>query len=179
MDDHLTQAVDNGQPDLAVIQIGPWEVAERKLPGDDTWRTIGDPVYDDFLRNEMLEAIDVLSAHGATVVWLTAPLINPGVDGDAISLRGDAADPSRMIRLNELITEAGAAERPDQAVVIDLAAHVYDLGEEEEDIRLRPDGVHFSIEAAAEVTYDWLGPALLEVYEERETAEVEAERQSN
>jgi peptidoglycan/LPS O-acetylase OafA/YrhL len=172
-----TEALDNGQPDLAVIQIGPWEVAERKLPGDDTWRTIGDPVYDDFLRNEMLDAIDVLSADGATVVWLTAPLFNPGVDGDAISLRGDAADPSRMIRLNELITEA-VAQRPDEAVVVDRAAHVYDLGEEE-DIRLRPDGVHFSIEAAAEVTYDWLGPILLDIYEERAQAEVDAERPSN
>jgi hypothetical protein len=125
----------------------------------------------------MLDAIDVLSADGATVVWLTAPLFNPGVDGDAISLRGDAADPSRMIRLNELITEA-VAQRPDEAVVVDLAAHVYDLGEEE-DIRLRPDGVHFSIEAAAEVTYDWLGPILLDIYEERAQAEVDAERPSN
>jgi peptidoglycan/LPS O-acetylase OafA/YrhL len=169
------KAIDNGQPDLAVIQIGPWEVAERKLPDDDTWRTIGDPVYDDFLRNEMIEAIDVLSADGATVVWLTAPLINPGVDGDAISLRGDAADPSRMIRLNELIAEA-VAQRPDQAVVVDLAAHVYDLGEDE-DIRLRPDGVHFSIEAAAEVTYDWLGPTLLEIYEERAGGDGQGDRE--
>jgi hypothetical protein len=55
---------------------------------------------------------------------------------------------------------------------------VYDLGEEE-DIRLRPDGVHFSIEAAAEVTYDWLGPILLDIYEERAQAEVDAERPSN
>ncbi len=62
--------LDQGQPDLAVVQVGPWEVADRKLPGESIWRTPGDPVYDDYLRNEMLASTGLLSRDGATVVWL-------------------------------------------------------------------------------------------------------------
>jgi hypothetical protein len=160
-----SSVLDQGQPDLAVVQVGPWEVADRKLPGEDTWRTPGDPVYDRYLRDEMLAATDLLSRDGATVVWLTGPLIGEGQDGDEITKRGDAGDPTRMMRINELIREV-VAQRPEHAVVVDLASYIYDQGPD--DVRLRPDGVHFSMETSVEVANDWLGPQLLEVYRDRQ-----------
>ena len=44
----------------------PWDVSDRKIPGDDTWRSFGDPVYDDWFRHEMLDAVDLLSSQGGT-----------------------------------------------------------------------------------------------------------------
>jgi peptidoglycan/LPS O-acetylase OafA/YrhL len=155
--------IDHGHPDLAVVQVSPWEVADRKLAGDDTWRSPGDPVYDQFLLSEMVAAIDLLARDGATVVWLTAPFIGEGEAGDEVLKRGDAADPTRMMRINELIRDA-VAQRPEQATVVELASYLY---ERDDDTRLRPDGVHFSMETSVEVAYDWLGPELLDVYEER------------
>jgi peptidoglycan/LPS O-acetylase OafA/YrhL len=148
------------QPDLAIVQIGPWEIVDRRLVGDDTWRAFGDPVYDDYFRDEMLEATDLLAAGGATVVWLTSPAVGPGEAGDEIERRGVAADPRRMARLNELMIEV-VALRPGVAHVIDLADFLAGTGE---DVRLRPDGVHFSEETATEVAARWLGPTLVELH---------------
>ena len=79
------------RPDLALMLVAPWDVMDRKLPGDDTWRSFGDPVYDRWFLSEMLRAVDVLSARGATVVWLTSPQV--------------ANIPSRVDRLNQLVEE--------------------------------------------------------------------------
>ncbi len=153
-------AIDEGSPDLAVVQVGPWEVADRRLPGDDEWRAPGDPTYDRYLLEEMVTATDVLSAGGAEVVWLTSPPVGPGTSGNEIERRGDAADPARMQRVNELMTEA-AERRPGTAHVLDLAGYVASTGE---DVRLRPDGVHFGPETAEEVVRDWLGASLVEIH---------------
>jgi peptidoglycan/LPS O-acetylase OafA/YrhL len=161
--DRWAQARVEGQPDMAVVQVGPWDVADRRLPGDDTWRAPGDAVYDDFLRSEMVEAIDVLSADGALVVWVTSPAIGPGESGNEIERRGSASDPARMARFNELMREA-AAERPEDAIVVDLAEY---LTGRPDDVRLRPDGVHFSWATAEEVARDWLGPTLVRLFDQR------------
>jgi peptidoglycan/LPS O-acetylase OafA/YrhL len=153
-------ALEAGQPDLAVIQIGPWDATDRKIEGDDTWRAPGDPVYDEYLRAEMREATDVLASTGAEVVWLSSPAIGPGENGDAIEIRGDAADPLRMARLNEIMAEV-VAERPGDAHVVDLAGWLTSTGD---DVRLRPDGVHFSEATSGEVAREFLGPALVELH---------------
>lgn len=154
------EAIDEGQPDLALVQVGPWEVTDRKLEGDDTWRAPGDPVYDEYLRSEMLEATDVLAADGAEVVWLLSPPVGPGASGEEIAQRGEAGDPARMARFNELVAEVVAA-RPGVAHAVDLAAFV---DASNDDARLRPDGVHFSSDTATEVATDWLGPELLRLH---------------
>jgi peptidoglycan/LPS O-acetylase OafA/YrhL len=154
------EAVDDGQPDLALVQVGPWEVTDRLLDGDDTWRAPGDPVYDEYLRSEMLEATDVLSADGAEVVWLLSPPVGPGASGEEIDLRGEAGDPSRMERFNQLVGEV-VASRPGVAHALDLAGFVADS---DDDARLRPDGVHFSSSTATEVATEWLGPELLRLH---------------
>lgn len=154
------EALAEGQPDLAVIQVGPWDATDRKLEGDDTWRAPGDPVYDEYLRAEMREATEVLASTGAEVVWLSSPAIGPGRYGDAIEIRGDAADPVRMARLNEIMGEV-VAEFAGQAHVVDLAGWVATSGD---DVRLRPDGVHFSEETTIEVADAFLGPALVRLH---------------
>jgi peptidoglycan/LPS O-acetylase OafA/YrhL len=149
-----------GQPNLAVVQIGPWEVGDRRLPGDDTWRSLGDPVYDDFLLSEMTAAVDTLSAGGAQVLWLTSPQVGAGTLGDAQQIRGVAALPERTARLNELIGQLPSV-RPGKVRVVDLAGWLETTGE---DIRLRPDGVHFSKETATEVAERWLERALIDAF---------------
>ncbi len=154
------RAIAEGQPDVAVVQVGPWEVTDRRLDGDATWRAPGDPVYDDYLRSEMLTATDVLASGGAQVVWLTSPPVGAGESGREQDLRGDAADPARMERLNGLMAEV-VAQRPGVATVVDLAGYVEESGQ---DVRLRPDGIHFSPETAHEVSSAFLGPELVTLH---------------
>ncbi|NLA37639.1 MAG: acyltransferase, partial [Actinobacteria bacterium] len=56
--------------DIAVVHTGQWEIVDRKLAGEDRWRTVGDPVYDAYLLDELRAAQEVLSRNGALVVWV-------------------------------------------------------------------------------------------------------------
>ena len=156
------QALDTGQPNIAIVQVGPWEVVDRKLPGDTQWRSVGDPVFDDYLRKEMLAAVDLLSSDGAEVMWMTLPpmLAEPGKD--ALKERGPGADPKRAKRYNELVNELPEL-RPGKVRVIDLSSWLVNSGE---DTRLRPDGVHFGLETSREVARRWLADEIVAAYDE-------------
>ncbi|MEJ7844899.1 MAG: acyltransferase family protein [Acidimicrobiales bacterium] len=152
-------AVDVDGLDIAIVQTGPIDVRDHRLPGDDAWRGPGDRVYDEALLAEMVAAVDLLSSRGATVVWLTSPTIDrEGVLAPVGSGDDVGAEPGRMARYNELVLEA-AARRP-ALVVVDLAAWVASLPDDARQ-RVRPDGVHFAEDAAGEVSA-WLGPAVLD-----------------
>jgi hypothetical protein len=157
--------IDANKPNIAVVQVGPWEVVDRKLAGDDQWRAPGDPVYDDYLLKEMIAAVDVLSAQGAEVIWLTSPPIKPGVgDGEHVQFaRGQGEDPARMARFDQLIA-ALPRERPGRVHVLDLAGWLKASGEDE---RLRPDGVHLGMNGEnAEVAKRWLLQAIVDVFDQ-------------
>lgn len=146
--------------DAIVVQTGPWDVTDRILPGDDTWRAAGDPVYDAYLSAELEHATQVLGESGAPVLWLTAPEIELGrLEDPRPSEPYPGSDPSRVRRLNELITEV--ADRSTGAEVIDLRGYLAALPGGVLDARMRPDGVHFTTETSVEVA-QWLGPMIVE-----------------
>lgn len=147
------------RPHVVAMMHGTWDTADRLLPGDDTWRAPGDPVYDRFLLRELTAAIDVLQGQGATVVLLTHPLIRTGIT-EQLPGPFPEAEPERMRRLNELLVEASAL-RP-RTMVLDLAAHMAARPNGELDLAERPDGIHWT-QDAARVLADWLGPQLLAV----------------
>jgi hypothetical protein len=140
------RVIEQNRPDLAVVLDAPWDVMDRKLIGDTRWRSFGDPVYDHWFLQEMLRAVDVLSAHGATVVWLTSPYVSN--------------IPSRVDRLNELIEELPHM-RKGKVYVLDLARYLRHLGD---DKVLRPDGIHLSGPASVQVAHDWLIPNLVSIW---------------
>lgn len=146
--------------DAAVIQVGPWDVADRRLPGERTWHHIGEPDFDEVVRAEVREAVDALSSSGAKVLWLTSPRVE--MERSMVprpATPAPSSDPARMARLNELIEEV-AAERPDVVRVIDVAGHLRASPGGELDPSVRPDGVHVSEEASGPLAA-WLGPELL------------------
>lgn len=157
------QTIDQLRPDVAVVLVGPWDVEDRRLPGDSTWRAPGDPVYDDFLYKEMLAAVDVLSSDGAEVAWLTMPPVGANAK-KAGQPEGALLDtPERVTRFNELVNRL-PQDRPGKVSVIDLAGWVVSTGE---DARLRPDGVHFGDTQAVEVANRFLVGAITEVYQNK------------
>ncbi|MGI8664248.1 MAG: acyltransferase family protein [Acidimicrobiales bacterium] len=145
--------------DIAVIQVGPWEVADRKLAGDDRWRHVGDPTFDAYARGEMLAAVDLLLQHVKVVVWLTGPDIRTEVSLPvAPSTPPPEDDPARMAHFNSLVREVAAA-RP-LVRVVDLNAHLASLPGGEMDLGLRPDGVHFSNEST-QLVAPWIAEQIL------------------
>ncbi len=160
-------AVGESRPDAVLLQIGPWDVSDRKRPGRSNFEHVGQPDYDAFLKREMHLAVDVLSSTGAQVLWLTSPTIDLQRAVVPRPLEAlSASDPDRMARLNVLIHEV-AAERPDVVEVIDLATYLRSSSGGELDSSLRPDGVHLSEAASVELA-SWLGPRVIEALRDAE-----------
>ena len=131
-----------GHVDFAVIQTGPWEVTDRRIPGDDQWRAPGDPVYDDFLYREFSEVTDRFIEQGLVVVWILSPNIDVGRNEEPPPSEPYAeSDPARMERLNEIVERV--ADDRTSAVTVDLPATCASRPGGEMDADLRPDGVHF------------------------------------
>jgi peptidoglycan/LPS O-acetylase OafA/YrhL len=154
-------AITRLDPTVAVVQVGPWDVLDRRLDGDGQWRRIGDPVYDTYLLDEMTRAVDVLSSRGAVVVWLTSPAVGEGAVASGQPQWQQAAEPERMARFNELVRQLPSL-RPGHVQVIDLAGWLAESGE---DARLRPDGVHLGEVESREVARRFLMDAILAVVE--------------
>jgi peptidoglycan/LPS O-acetylase OafA/YrhL len=142
---------------VAVILTGTWDVIDRQIPGDGTWRHPGDPVYDAYLRGELAAATDLLRDAGLRVVWLTTPDLDFGRDGATPTDPSDHA--VRVARLNELIGEVVAERQGTGVSLVDFAGWVAALPSGEDE-RLRPDGVHTTLGTAYEVGA-WLGPEIL------------------
>ncbi len=147
-----------GHADMAILGTGPWDVSDRRLPGEDAWRSPGDPVYDAYLRSELAAATDAFLDEGLPVVWLTTPYLDVGkLMQPPPPEPFPESDPARVDLLNDIIRDL-AAER-DGVAVVDLGGYLDDLPDAQDE-RLRPDGVHLEREAAQEVA-QWLGPAIV------------------
>jgi len=155
----FAKIVDTQRPDVVVLASGIWDVVDRRFPGDDRWRHIGEPEVDSFILREFVAAIDVLGSTGASVALLTYPHFQAGADQGFTDL--PESDPARIDRLNELLREAAAA-RPGVARVVDLQGWYAQQPGGEGDLARRPDGLHFSDEYVPTVGA-WLGPQLVAI----------------
>jgi hypothetical protein len=151
-------ALDQVHPQVGVIQVGPIDVDDHLLPGDSAWRAPGDQRYDAILKAGMLDAVDVFLSRGVTAVWLTSPLIEPSRSTQPPN-EDPSGDPARMLRFNQLLREV-QRERPSLQVV-DLARWLRLRPSGQFDPALRPDGVHFSEEASADIVAPWLARAIV------------------
>ena len=148
------ELLDSYDPAVVVLGTGIWDVVDRRLPGDDRIRSMGEPVSDRYFLTELLGAIDLLGSRGATVALVTYPSIESGRGQGFTDL--PESDPARMARLNELVREA-AALRPGVATVVDFGGWMSTQAGGGLDPSIRSDGVHLTEEFIG-VTGDWLAP---------------------
>jgi len=146
------------QPDVAVLEVGAWELFNRKIDG--RWLVFGTGEYDRYFLGLLDDAIDALSSEGATVVLLSTPHFERA---DTMSAREWTQNETwRTEHLNELFEQA-AADNPD-AVLLPFGSWLcpeehgclQDLAGGEP---TREDGVHFTDEGALTAAR-WLAPQL-------------------
>ncbi len=151
--------VDSNDPDVAVLVSGIWEVVDRRLPGDDRFRHVGEPSVDRYVLAEFLSAIDTLGSRGANVVVLTYPHFEAGRDQGYSDL--PESDPTRVDRLNEILAEA-VSMRPGVAMLVDFQDWLAQQPGGELDPAKREDGLHF-YDAYSPSIGAWLGPIVIDV----------------
>jgi len=142
--------------DAAVIQLGAWEIVDHRLEHDAPYTSILDPDHAARQLAQLEDTVDALSARADQVILIAHP------DVGAARLANVPAgatypeyDPARSARWRELLALVGT--RPDVEVV-DLASYIDALGDD--DLRVRPDGVHFTQQSALEIAA-WLVPEIL------------------
>ena len=149
------------RPHLTLVIYGSFDVLDRRLPGSDSWRHVGQPAYDRMLRREMERLTDMARAAGSRVMWSTYPAVRTGtVDGVPPERRYAENDPERVNRLNRLIRSV-AASRPGTSI-LELRHHLQSWPGGELDPERRPDGVHPSWAQLGELV-QWIGPQLVDV----------------
>jgi peptidoglycan/LPS O-acetylase OafA/YrhL len=156
------------RPDEVLVLSCLYDVAARKIPGDDTYRWPGDPVFDAWITEAMHATVQALGAQGARVTWLSCPYMDPAdLDNRATGQperKFEERDPARIDRLNELIREVDRTEPAMRVVDLHAWAEGQPGGSFHES--LRGDGVHFNMEGSlkvgawlAERVFDPLEPA--------------------
>jgi hypothetical protein len=134
-------------------------VFDRKIDGE--WMVYGTPEFDEYLLGIFGEAIDVLSADGATVAVLTVPQFERQ---DTISAgEWTMNEEWRTDHLNDLFEQA-VEESDGRAALVDLGGFLCPDGDTciqrlDNGEPVRFDGLHFSEEGAQRVAR-WLAPEL-------------------
>ena len=155
----LPAALAQADYDAIVVMMGHKDMSERQVAG--RWRHLGDPVFDEWLRPQVGQLADMLSAEGAPVLWMKVPELRIARQNDPTSRWDmyDDNDPARVERFNEILAEQ-VADKP-LIHLVDLPAWLRTLPGGETDPEIRPDGVHFSRTGAGQLT-NWLVPQVLE-----------------
>ena len=108
-------------PEVVGVLIGRWSILDH-VDGDHLVH-IGQPAWDRHLADELDHVVQVLSAHGAKVVFFSMPYLDPP-DETLNGALSPADRPDRVDAFNRLLA-ATAARHPGTVTVVDLN-HILD-----------------------------------------------------
>ena len=133
------------KPNVVMLLAGRWEVVNRLYQGQ--WTNILNPTFAAYVKAQLNEASELVTATGARMVFLTAPCTDEGEQPDGAPWPEDS--PSRIAAYNQLVREVVAAH-PLTDSVVDLDAATcpgghYAANLDGVNVR-RSDGVHFTIQ---------------------------------
>ncbi|MGZ6840110.1 MAG: DUF459 domain-containing protein, partial [Frankiaceae bacterium] len=154
-----SEAVARTDPDVVAVLVGRWEVMDRMRDG--RWQHIGEPAFDDYIAGELEQAITVLGAHGARVVFLTAPYYHRGERPDGGTWPED--EPWRADAYNAALSKV-VARHSGSVALLPFGAEVSPgraYTEYVDGLMMRYDGVHLTPRGVQRILAPWLLPRLL------------------
>lgn len=150
-------------PDLVVVVSNAADFQERRTSDWPRRLEPGDGAFDDWLVERYVDAVDVLGAGGAVVVWARPPCASDVFGRFDEPDGGNAVDPARIDHVNRAILPRVVEARP-RTQLLDLDGILCPDGREVTTVdgvgTLRSDGVHFTPEGSRWLA-DTIGPDLL------------------
>jgi len=149
------QAMEQFAPDVVFVEDGINAIFERKLDSWSDWERPGNPQFDNWMTSEYQTFVNDFRGFGAKVVIANAPC------GDWANYFPTITDgPQRVQALDQLVYPAVVGDS-----TADFFSEVCPNGQYSDTVDgvpdARPDGFHFTDEAATALARDWLGPLLL------------------
>ncbi len=136
--------IDEFQPNVVVLLAGRWEVMERTYHGH--WTNITHPAYAAYVKRMLEKSVQVATAKGARMIFMTAPCYSSGEQPDGLPWPEDSS--TRLDAYNSLLRQV-ASEYPGKVSVQNFESMVCPGGHFEPDIDgvqvRRADGVHFTV----------------------------------
>jgi hypothetical protein len=158
--------VDSFHPNVVAFLAGRWEVADRTFNGQ--WTNILNPAFQTYVKAQLQQVVDVVTAHGARLVMMTAPCYNSGEQPNGTLWPED--QPARVAAYNQLVREVAAAN-PTTTTVFDLYGQVCPGGQYMATLGGVPlrgsDGVHFTVEGG-----EYLARSILPVLVQQGRAQI-------
>jgi peptidoglycan/LPS O-acetylase OafA/YrhL len=132
------------QPNVVAFLAGRWEVVNREYRGK--WTNILHPTFAAYVKRQLNMVSDLVTAHGARMVFLTAPCTDEGEQPDGAPWPEE--NPARLAIYNKLVREV-AQEHPRTDSVANLFSAAcpggrYTPTKDGVTIRTVSDGVHFT-----------------------------------
>jgi peptidoglycan/LPS O-acetylase OafA/YrhL len=149
------QAFEQFDPDIVVTQDAINEVFDRRLPQWGGWRSPGQPQFDSWLGNEYQTVFGQWTSAGAKVIVTNAPC------GDWTRSFQDVQNP--QLRISDLNVTYNRLPGVTSANFFQRVCPNGQYSDTVEGVpNARPDGFHFTDEAAAALATNWLGPLILQ-----------------
>jgi len=104
------------RPQVVGVLLGRWEVSDHLYRG--RWTHVGQPLWDDHIQKEMAQAVGILSASGAKVVFFTMPYVDPAQES-AAGVPFSENQPARVDAFNRDVRAVVARTAP-VTTLIDL-----------------------------------------------------------
>ena len=154
-----SQAITASRPQVAVIEVGAWDVLDRKVGG--RILRVGTSAYARYLRGQLDTGLALLARAHAVVVLLDVPCYHEPTLAVAGDTSAERDDPRRVAAVNQVLAQAAAAD-PSHVKLIGLSGLLCPGGRDQpliDGAKVRVDGVHYT-EAGSLVVWRWLAPQL-------------------
>lgn len=148
--DDMAKVVAENDPDVVIYMSEGIDLYDHEVDGE--WTSVLDPEFRDFYAEQLAAKLDAVGAGGATVLVGNVPPTAP-IDANGIRLGADY--PQRVEALDAIINEV--ADKRVGTVVLDYAGAVQ-LAEQQ--LNLRPDGVHPNMDLGVGWVDAFFGPVL-------------------
>ena len=142
--DQWTAEIGQVKPNVVLLLAGRWEVVDREYQG--TWTNILNPTYAAYVKSQLEQASNLVTASGAHMVFLTAPCTDQGEQPDGAPWPEDS--PARLAIYNKLVREV-AAEHAATDTAVNLFGATCPGGKFASTVHgvtiRSTDGVHFTV----------------------------------
>jgi peptidoglycan/LPS O-acetylase OafA/YrhL len=146
------------KPQVVIVLTGTWDAFDRRVNGRQI--DFGSTEDDQLMLRDMRDSLNVLSAQGAEVLYMTAPYIVKENDPNPPAAYRSAFDRPRVDHFNALLHEAVGNDP--RAEIVDLNGFLAPNGKSATTRDGRPmqdDGVHLGPEGSAAAA-TWLAPTI-------------------
>jgi hypothetical protein len=153
--DQWRSAISQDAPNVVVLLAGRWEVVDREDNG--TWTNILHPAFAAYVKSQLEQASQLVTATGSHMVFLTGPCTDGGEQPDGAPWPEDNA--ARLAVYNKLVREV-AAEHATTDSAVNLFGAACPGGKFASTVHgvtiRQTDGVHFTVAGG-----QYLAPTLM------------------